>query len=327
MATVLEPMLREQLRDRRQKLETSIAASDGEAAQLTLLLHEVDAALARINDGSYGLCEVCHDPIDAELLLTDPLARFCLGDLTPQQQHALEEDLKLAARIQGTLLPRQHFTSDGWQASYHYQPAGVVSGDYCDLVSAADGSLYFMLGDVSGKGIAAAMVMTQLHAMFRTLISVGLPLRQLTEHASRVFCESTLPNHYATLVCGRADLSGEVEICNAGHLPPLVVRGGDVSVIEATGLPIGMFCNEQFTSNRVRLSRGDTLLLYTDGLSEAQNGDGEEYGRERLLLLVGECVAHAPDELVATCVKDLSAFRAGTAGTDDLTLMAIRRTH
>lgn len=327
MSTVLVPMLREQLHSRRQKLETAINADDGGgAAQLTRLLHEVDDALGRVDEGTYGLCEVCRDPIDAELLLADPLARFCLGDLTPQQQHALEEDLKLAARIQASLLPQPNFTSDGWQASYHYQPAGVVSGDYCDLVSAVDGSLYFMLGDVSGKGIAAAMVMTQLHATFRTLISVGLPLNQLAERASRVFCETTLPTHYATLVCGKAEPSGEVEICNAGHLPPLFVRGGDVSIIEATGLPIGVFCDEQFTSNKVRLSRGDTLLLYTDGLSEAQDSSGQEYGRERLLRLIGECLTLVPEELVATCVRDLTAFRASTSQTDDLTIMALRRT-
>lgn len=325
MATVLEPMLREQLHDRRHKLEAAITTADGRAVQLTQLLHEVDAALGRVDSGTYGLCEVCHDPIDAELLLADPLARFCLGDLTPQQQHALEEDLRLAAQIQATLLPKSNFVSGGWQASYHYAPAGVVSGDYCDLVSAGDGSLYFMLGDVSGKGIAAAMVMTQLHATFRTLISVGLPLNQLAERASRVLCESTLPTHYATLVCGRADRSGEVEICNAGHLPPLVVRGGDVSLIEATGLPIGVFCNEQFTSDWVTLTRGDTLLLYTDGLSEARNNAGEEYGRERLLRLVGECLTLVPEEMVATCVKDLAAFGAGIAPTDDLTIMALRR--
>ena len=326
MSAVLVPMLREQLHDRRHKLETAIAATDDGSGQLTQLLHEVDDALGRVEDNTYGLCEVCRDPIDPELLLADPLARFCLGDLTRQQQRALEEDLKLAARIQASLLPKPNFTSDGWQASYHYEPAGVVSGDYCDLVSAGDGSLYFMLGDVSGKGIAAAMVMTQLHATFRTLISVGLPLNQLAERASRVFCETSLPTHYATLVCGKAEPTGEVEICNAGHLPPLVVRNGDVSVIEATGLPIGVFCNEQFTSNSVRLSRGDTLLLYTDGLSEAQNDSGEEYGRERLLRLMGECLTLGPTELVATCMKHLTDFRAAAHGADDLTIMAIRRT-
>jgi sigma-B regulation protein RsbU (phosphoserine phosphatase) len=170
------------------------------------------------------------------------------------------------------------------------------------------------------------MLMAQLHAMFRTLISVGLPLNQLVERASRVFCESTLPTHYATLVCGRADSSGEVEICNAGHLPPLVVRAsGGVTAVEATGLPLGVFCNEQFTCDRVRLSEGDALLLYTDGLSESQNVLGEEYGRERLSRLAAECPAPTPGDLIRTCVRDLYDFRAGTPVTDDLTVLVLRR--
>lgn len=324
MAALIEPVLREQLVNRRQKLESAIAVMD-EPAHFTSLLHEVDAALARINIGTYGLCEVCHDPVESERVIANPLVAICLGCLTPQQQRALEEDLELAARIQAMLLPQQNFISAGWQASYHYEAAGMVSGDYCDLVSAEDGSLYFMLGDVSGKGIAASMLMTQLHAMFRTLISVGLSLNQLVERASRIFCESTLPTHYATLVCGRASASGEVEICNAGHLPPILVRDGEVTAIEATGLPIGVFGNEQFTSNRFRLTKDDTLILYTDGLSEAQNEIGEEYGSDRLLKLAAECLTHVPGEMVATCVKDLAAFRAGSSTTDDLTIMTIRR--
>ncbi|MCA1633264.1 MAG: SpoIIE family protein phosphatase [Acidobacteria bacterium] len=324
MAAIIEPVLREQLIERRQRLETAISGAD-EPVRLAGLLQEVDAALARFNPDTYGLCEVCHDPVERERLIADPLVSVCLGCLTPAQQRALEQDLELAARIQSTLLPPRNFASGGWRASYHYEGAGVVSGDYCDLVSAEDGSLYFMLGDVSGKGVAASMLMAQLHAMFRMLVSVGLPLNQLVERASRVFCESTLPAHYATLVCGRADCSGELEICNAGHLPPLLVRGGDVSVIEATGLPLGVFCNERFTTDHVRLSQGDALLLYTDGLSESQNFSGEEYGRDRLFKLVGERPALAPAELVAACLKDLSAFRAGMPGTDDLTILALRR--
>lgn len=325
MAAVIEPILREQLLERRDKLETATFATGDEAARLTQLLREVDDALGRMSEGSYGLCEVCHDPVETERLMADPLVSFCLGCLSPAQRRALEDDLELASQIQATLLPAQNFASDGWQASYHYEAASVVSGDYVDLVSAADGTLYFMLGDVSGKGIAASMLMTQLHAMFRTLIGVGLPLNQIVERASRVFCESTLPTHYATLVCGKADPSGGVEVCNAGHLPPLLISKGEVRTIDATGLPIGVFCNEQFTSSQFRMSRGDTLLLYTDGLSEARDPAGAEYGRERLLGLVRECLEHTSESLVVSCVKDLLDFRAGTDKTDDLTIMAIRR--
>ncbi|HYE64175.1 MAG TPA: SpoIIE family protein phosphatase [Pyrinomonadaceae bacterium] len=324
MSTVIEPMIREQLLDRRQKLESAIAAFD-EQAELTRLLQEVDAALERMDRGVYGLCEVCHDPIETGRLIANPLVRFCLDHLTPTQRRALEEDLELAARIQRELLPEQNLRLDGWEVYYHYEAAGPVSGDYCDLVCAEGDDLYFILGDVSGKGIAASMLMAHLHAMFHTLISVGLPLNQLVERASRVFCESTLPTHYATLVCGRASSSGEVEICNAGHLPPLLLREGRITRIEATGLPVGVFCNEHFSASKLQLVRGDTLLLYTDGLSETRNGSGSEYGVERLSRLACEYHDRSPEALVGACTKDLAAFCAGTPKADDLTIMAIRR--
>ena len=323
-AVIQESVLREELFDRRQKLETAITASD-DTLHLTGLLREVDDALERMGRGAYGLCEVCHDPVERERLIADPLVSVCLGCLSPVQRRALEDDLELAARIQATLLPPQNFTSDGWQVSYHYEAAQHVSGDYIDLVGDDDGQLYFMLGDVSGKGIAASMLMTQLHAMFRTLIPLGLPLNKIVERASRIFCESTLPTHFATLVCGRADAAGEVEVCNAGHLPPLLIHEGRVTSLAATGMPIGVFCNEQFTSLRVTMAPGDTLLLYTDGLSEARDASDAEYGTERLLGLVGECLEHTPASLVTHCLKDLLAFSGDTPRTDDLTIMAIRR--
>jgi sigma-B regulation protein RsbU (phosphoserine phosphatase) len=325
MVTAIEPLLREQLIDRREKLETAASAFH-RPAELTRLLQEVDAALHRMDLGTYGLCEVCHDPVESERLLADPLTRFCLGDLTPREQRALEEDLELASRIQIGLLPPPTQKIDGWEVSYYYQPAGAVSGDYCDLIRGEDQSLHFVLGDVSGKGIAASMLMAHLNAMFRTLISINLPLEQMVERASRVFCESTLPTQYATLVCGRASTSGEVEVCNAGHLPPLLIQDGRVTSIAATGLPVGVFCSESFSVNRIQMSKGDTLFLYTDGLSESLDGAGNEYGAERLSRLLNDNHSLSPDSMISLCRQQLHAFAEGKVSGDDLTVMAIRRT-
>src|SRR5260370_22339092 len=110
-----------------------------------------------------------------------------------------------------------------------------------------------MLGDVSGKGVAASMLMAQLHAMFRTLISVGQPLKSMLGHASRVFCESTLPTHYATLVCGRAEPNGRGELVNAGHPPPPVVSDGPGVALETSGLPGSMFCADEVTTRETQL--------------------------------------------------------------------------
>lgn len=324
MVTAIESVLREQLFDRRHKLEVAAHGFQNDR-EVTRLLKEVDAALGRMEDGTYGLCDLCHDPVETERLIADPLTRLCIDHLSPTEQKALEDDLALAAQIQTGLLPQPSQRIDGWEVAFHYQPARLVSGDYCDLISSGDEGLHFVLGDVSGKGVAASMLMANLQAMFRTLISTKLPLDQILERASRVFCESTLPTHYATLVCGKASRNGEVEICNAGHLAPLLVHQGTVRSIEATGLPVGVFCSEQFSVNRFQMHKGDTLFLYTDGFSEMLDRSGVEYGKERLSQLLSDNRALSCKDLIETCLRDLHVFGGGYPASDDLTLMSIQR--
>ena len=168
--------------------------------------------------------------------------RFCLDHLDEQEQRALEQDLNLAARIQIALLPATNVLSGGWECHYCYTPAGLVSGDYCDIIPASDGvGVFFATGDVSGKGVAASLLMSHLQAIFRSLVAVGMPLTQAMSQANRLFCESTLPSSYATLVCGWARHSGELELCNAGHCQPLILRRDDISVLETGGLPGDVF--------------------------------------------------------------------------------------
>jgi sigma-B regulation protein RsbU (phosphoserine phosphatase) len=117
-----------------------------------------------------------------------------------------------------------------------------------------------------------------------------------------------------------------MEICNAGHCPPLLVRGGEVTSIEATGLPVGMFCCGRYGVRKVQLSVTDRLFLYTDGLSEARDASGVEYGTARLSRLLSEQHKLPSQALIGACLEDLGAFQAGTQKADDLTIMAIRRT-
>lgn len=323
MAEPMDTPIGDQLLDRRVKLQRALSSAPNEA-ELKQLLAEVDSAIERVNGGTYGLCEVCGGRIEPDRLMADPLVRLCLDHMTPDQRRALEEDLELASQIQNALLPRQSFDLAGWATAYHYEGAGLVSGDYCDLLGSGE-DLYFSVGDVSGKGVAASMLMAHLHASFRALVSVGMPLGDLMNRASRMFCESTLPTHFATLVCGKACATGEVDICNAGHNPPLLLQGSTVKTIEATGLPLGLFCEESFAVSRVRLDRGDTLLLYTDGVSESVDESGTQYGVERLCRVAGKGRNLAPDDLISLCVEDLRGFCAGAPKTDDLTIMVIQR--
>ncbi len=324
MATQFESEIRSQLANRRQSLEQAQSISPGDS-YLSALLQEVDAALSRLNSGTFGICEACHDAIESQRLAADPLVRFCLDHLTPLQQRALEQDLELATRIQSALLPPKDVHHSGWRAAYHFEPAGPVSGDYCDLIKAEDGGFYFMLGDVSGKGVAAAMLMSHLHALFRTLVSVDIPLAQIMERASRVFCESTLANQYATLVCGKADSQGNIELCNAGHLPSIVLQGSDHHCLNANGLPLGLFCVEEFSVDRVKLKNGDFLMLLTDGLSESRNPSGSELGIQSLIEIAQRRSVQSASELVDLCIKAAADYRGGTPASDDLTLLALER--
>ncbi len=315
--------LRTELINWRQRLETTVSTSNGQA-QLGSLLREVQSAIENLTRSeSYGVCQVCHDLIGQAAMNADPLARFCLSCLTPQQLEELERDLDRAWLIQGESLPKQNLKFNGWEVAHHYQPAGPVSGDYCDLVVMDSGDLYFMIGDVSGKGIAASFLMSRLHAIFRSLIGTGLTVSELVERANGVFAETTMRPYYATLVCGKAERNGDIEICNAGHLAPLHLHDGKVTPIPATGLPLGMFSNERYVATKIHAGKGDRLLLYTDGLSETRNRDDIEYGKDRLQLMVNQLHSESTEILVKRVLDDAQLFAEGRPVTDDLTVMAI----
>ncbi len=228
---------------RRDRLERAVSRNRDDA-HLVHLLSEVDAALQRIEEGTYGLCETCGGEIEHDRLLADPLVRYCLEDLTPAEQRALQQDLQLAAEIQRGLLPPRDLRTKGWEVAHHFAPLGAVSGDYCDVVLPdGGGTSYFLVGDVSGKGVAASILMSNLHATFRTLLATGLPIDALMEQANRLFCESTIASQYATLICVKASADGDVEIANAGHCPALATSGGRTFVMPSGGLPLGMFCS------------------------------------------------------------------------------------
>lgn len=325
MAAITDPFLQSQLERRKHRLEDALVGNP-ENASLFHLLEEVDSALDRIERGTYGICEECHDSIEMDRLLAEPLVRLCLDHLTPPQRRRLEEDLELASRVQQRLLPPLPFRAHGWGAHYHYEPLSVVSGDYCDLISMENGAegVLFLLGDVSGKGVAASLLMTHLHAMFRSLASVGLPLGEMMGRANRLLCESTAAGQFATLVCGRVTPSGEVEIGSAGHCPVLIVRDGEVVRVESTGMPLGMFCEGDYPTQQTRLERGDSLFLFTDGASETRDASGVEFGVDRLAKLIYSKRTLAPEALATACLKELRDVSSGAPQTDDLTLLILR---
>jgi sigma-B regulation protein RsbU (phosphoserine phosphatase) len=321
MATLEVGFLHNQLEERKRRLKQAIALAPQKAG-LAGLLREVDSALERMAKGTYGICEQCHESIEQDRLLADPLVCYCLDHLSQSQRDALQRDLDLAAQVQRNLLPQPSLRSNGWETAFHYAPVSAVSGDYCDLIQ-ADGQLFFALGDVSGKGVPAAMLMAQLHALFRTLSRLALPLAQMVAQANRIFCETALAGHYATLVCGHAKPTGEVQLHNAGHWPAMVLGHSGTMRVESTGLPLGMFCDADFSATRLHLDPGDLLFLHTDGLTESRRGD-DEYGADRITALLRQQFGRRPAEVIAASLEDLRMFMEGPQ-LDDITIMVIQR--
>lgn len=329
MATALDPVFREQLEERRRRLQGfapgQAPAAQGARREVMRLLTEVDAALERLESGTFGVCEVCQGMVETERLLNDPLCRICLDDLDSRERRALEHDLEMAGRIQAGLLPERDLLFDGWQMHCRYVPLGPVSGDYYDLLRPRAGQGVLLFGDVAGKGVAASLLMSHLHAIFRSLATEPSALGEMVARANRIFCNSTTGSVYATLVCGGLGRDGAVELVNAGHPPALLLGSGGLETIPSTGLPVGLFCGGEYASATRRLERGDVLLLYTDGVSEARDAGDREFGGERVAAALERSRGASAEGVVDAVLADLAAFRKGTPLTDDVSVMAVRR--
>ncbi|MFC5862513.1 SpoIIE family protein phosphatase [Acidicapsa dinghuensis] len=318
---------RPQLLERRSRLQAASGTVSDD--YLSELIAEVDAALERIELGSFGICESCHDTIEADRLKHNPLCRFCLDHLNQAERKSHQQDLDLATQIQSQLLPCRNIALDNWETQYRYEPVGAVGGDYCDLiVKTADSSnhqsLFFAVGDVAGKGVAASLLMTHLSAILRSLSLMDLPLEEMVSRANRLFCESTGPAHYATLVCGRTTLTG-VEVCNAGHCPPLLLRQEGTERLDSNGLPLGLFSGGQYTITHRSLGAGESLVLYSDGITEAQCPAGEDYQEERLVSSLRDRFEHGPEAMADGVLHDIARFRETHPASDDMTVLVVRK--
>ena len=324
MDTVIRDNFKGQLLDKRKRLEEVINFNP-ENSYLISLLSEVNSALERIGTGTYGICEVCHDPIEENRLLTDPLIRVCLDHLDHHQKKSLEMDLELASKMQNALLPKRDLNLNEWEISYTYLPAGPVSGDYCDIINLKNNELLFALADVTGKGVAASLLMTQIHAIFHSLSTFEPPLEKLLEQVNRLICESAAYSHFATLVCGKLFKDGEIEIINAGHCLPIVLKKYDIINIDSSTVPLGIFCNMEYKPEKIKLEKGECFILYTDGLSEARGKDEEEYGEKRIMDLALNNFHSSAQDLVNCLTEDVNKFTGRSKRIDDLTVMVIKK--
>jgi phosphoserine phosphatase RsbU/P len=242
----------------------------------------------------------------------------------PQIDAGLQTQLELARQVQLRLLPDRRCCLSDWEVAFSYESAGFVSGDYVDLIPAGADAFYFALGDVSGKGVAASMLMSHLHATLRTLLPSNRTIEEVVTTASSTFCQSALPAQFATFVLGKADRSGNVELVNAGHNPILLVEGAEVEIIAAASLPLGMFCSTDFTSVRPSVGSESTLFLYSDGITESTDETGNEFDLNRLAETLLQSRNRLPSDLLITIQRTIIAFTNGAQPSDDRTMLALR---
>jgi phosphoserine phosphatase RsbU/P len=246
------------------------------------------------------------------------------------QRERLNREVEIAREVQERLFPQKLPIIAGLDYAGHCRPALGVGGDYYDFLALPKGNLGLAIGDVSGKGIAAALMMASLQASLRSEATRAPEnLAAAVGSINRLVYEASSSNRYATFFYGQYDpAEGKFDYVNAGHNPPMIFHGGGenatVSRLEANGTVIGLLENAHYEQGSVRLGPGDVLIAFTDGISEAMDLDDEEWGEDRLIDAFRNCRVLSAQQLLE-CIFDAATRFAGTAPQhDDMTLVVVR---
>jgi serine phosphatase RsbU (regulator of sigma subunit) len=244
------------------------------------------------------------------------------------EKQKLEKEMAVAREIQRGLLPESDPVVSGWDIAGVNIPCLTVGGDYYDYMECSGGRLGVTIADVSGKGTGPALLMASVQASLRALSALGdLPLDELFTRLNAMVFRSTESNKYVTIFYGLLDsATGELQYVNAGHVYPLLFRSTGEAVPLTDGSPaIGLFPEIAVTVGRATVDAGESLVLYTDGLSEARNPAGEEFEEKGIVSAVREVVSLPAREIVGKLVSGIRLFAAEAGLIDDLTLVVLRR--
>lgn len=276
----------------------------------------------------------CFSPEDMELLVSLASAaalrirNVALAAEAAERQR-LASEMALARRIQEALLPEHLPDVPGWELYASNRASRVVSGDLYTAVTCGDpAELAFMVVDVAGKGVAASLLTASLEALCAGPIEAGFAPHDTFDRVSNRLYKRTPPEKYATAFLGALEpTTGRLRYANAGHLPGLVLsRDGQPRWLLRTGLPLGLLPGSTYAPAEVGLEAGDLLVLYTDGYTEAENREAEEFGQERLFLTCAELRSSPLPAFASALDAALDAFTGGAALSDDRTLLLLRRT-
>jgi serine phosphatase RsbU (regulator of sigma subunit)/pSer/pThr/pTyr-binding forkhead associated (FHA) protein len=245
-----------------------------------------------------------------------------------QAERILAKDLEQAAIIQRQLLPSEAPSVERMQLAGYNAACRTVGGDYYDFIPYPDGRVALALGDVSGKAMPAALLMTSLQARVRVLAEEPPDVAQLLTRLNRITAANCPSNRFVSFFFSVLDpATGELVYSNAGHNPPLLLRStGQVEPLEGGGLLLGIFPHATYDAFRCRMGTGDVLLLFSDGVTEAVNPAGEEFGEERVIAVLRRNRERSAGEILSAVTQAVTDFAAGAPAADDLTLIAAKRT-
>jgi serine phosphatase RsbU (regulator of sigma subunit) len=237
-------------------------------------------------------------------------------------QEKLEYELSTARRIQESMLPEKIPTLPGWQLFAHWQPARAVSGDFYDFIPLADGTLALVVGDVSDKGVPAALIMTVTRSMLRAGAISAISPGDLLARVNDLLCTEIPMGMFVTCHISFLNLaSGEITYASAGHCRPLLRRAGNVRELPAKGLALGVLPDFSYQNFQISLEPGDSLLLYSDGLFEAHNQAGDMMGLDSIQEVFASSMQPVEDLL-----EHLACFTGSkTNPEDDITLVHLER--
>jgi predicted ester cyclase len=244
-----------------------------------------------------------------------------------QERERIEQELKVARQIQQALLPEATPELDGWELTTYYEPAREVGGDFYDFLEFEDGRVGLVVGDATGKGMPAALVMATTRGMLRAVVQSVESPGEVLARVNEALVAEIPPNMFVTCLYVILETkSGSLRYANAGHDPPYLRHhgGGDAEELRARGLPLGLMSNMPYEEKEAVLGVGDNALFYSDGLVEAHNPQREMFGFARLRGLVAE---HAEERsLVDFLMEELYSFVGeGWEQEDDITLLTLKR--
>ncbi|HKD07052.1 MAG TPA: SpoIIE family protein phosphatase [Bryobacteraceae bacterium] len=245
-----------------------------------------------------------------------------------QARQLLARDLEQAADIQQGLLPGVAPKFRSLDLAGHNAPCRTVGGDYYDFFKYGDNRVAMVLGDVSGKGMPASLLMMGLQARVQVLIEEPKSLAQVMTRLNRITCSNCPSNRFITFfLCVLDGDTGELAYCNAGHNPPVIVRAsGESELLKGGGPVLGILSAIEYQEYRIQLNPGDALVIYSDGVSEAASTDGEEFETDRLSEVASRNRTRPAQEILAAVNRAVADFTAGAPQSDDITLIVARRT-